>query len=198
MNTAPLFHRSVFSLAAVVLLAPAALAAGEAAPPMAFELIQFGAALLAFTVTLGIAAKLVWPKILQGLDARENKILSEIENAERARSEAERAQQEYADELAKARSEAAKMIEEAKAEAMRAAADLKSQNEAELTSMKASARQQIEAAQKAAIEEIYREAGTVAIAVAEKILQRQVNETDQQRLVEETLGEITREYAGHA
>lgn len=190
------------AMSASLTLAPAVAAdeggGGSSAKPdlMALDLLQFIAALIAFGITLAILGKLVWPKILKGLDEREAKILGEIENAERARAEAEQARQQYAEELAKARAEASKMIEAAKAEASRAAAELKAQNEAEIHQLRDAARKQIRNAQQAAVEEFYREVGTVGTAIAAKILQREVNKHDQERLIEETLAEITREHAG--
>lgn len=190
---------ATLALASVALAAdpPAGEGGSQAATtnPLLFDLLQFGAAIGVFLAALIILSKLVWPKITAALDAREAKILSEIENAERARAEAEQAQRQYGEELAQARAEATKMIEAAKADASRAAAELKAQNEAEIGQMRDSARAAIAAAQKAAVAELYAQAGSLATAVAEKILQREVNEHDQQRLVDETLAEISHEFA---
>ena len=159
------------------------------------NLLNYVVAIVVFVGAILILRKIAWPLIIKGLDDRERKILGEIENAERARAEAEEAQRQYAAELAKARGEAQQMIEDAKAEATRTAAALKAENEAEINAMRDSARQQIAAAQRAAVAEVYSEAGRVATAIAAKILQREVNEHDQQRLIDETLSEITNEYA---
>ncbi|MEM1165310.1 MAG: F0F1 ATP synthase subunit B [Planctomycetota bacterium] len=157
--------------------------------------LNYFVAIVVFLTSILVLRKFAWPMIIKGLDDREAKILSEIENAERARAEAVQAQQQYVEELAQAKAEATKMIEAAKAEASRAAADLKAQNEAEIGQMRDAARAQITAAQKAAVAELYAQAGILATAVAEKILQREVNEHDQQRLVDETLAEISHEFA---
>ncbi len=161
-----------------------------------FRWVTFVAALLAFGVTFFILAKFAWPKILGSLDEREAKIREEIESAERARKSADEALKEYEASLAQARARADAMIEETKAEQSRMAAKLREESEAELNQMRNAARRDIDAAKRAAVAEVYQEAAMVASAVAEKILQRELNEHDQQRLVEETLGEIGREYAG--
>lgn len=183
---------------ATALAAEAAAEGGKDAAVTDFAWVTFLAALLAFGVTFFVLAKFAWPKILKSLDEREAKIREEIESAERARKSADEALKEYETSLAQARARADAMIEETRAEQSRMAAKLREESEAELSQMREAARRDIEAAKRAAVAEVYQEAATVAAAVAEKILQRELNEQDQQRLVEETLGEIGREYQSPA
>jgi F-type H+-transporting ATPase subunit b len=61
--------------------------------------------------------------------------------------------------------------------------------------MRESATRNIEAAKRAALREIYSEAAVLSTTVAAKILEREVNEQDQHRLVEESLAEVSNEYA---
>ena len=88
------------------------------------------------------------------------------------------------------------MIEQTKAEQVRLAADLKAKSEAELNQMRDSAKRNIEAAKRAAIADLYRESAQLAVKIAEKILEREVNAADHSRLIDETLAEVTSEYAG--
>ncbi len=165
---------------------------------VAINPIQFIAAIFVFMAAFGILAKLAWPKILGGLDEREKKIREEIFAAEEARRQAERAQEDYAKELTGARAEAQRMIEQTKAEQSRMAAELKSQAEAEMSQMRDSAMSSIEAAKRAALNDVYTQTATIATAVASKILEREVNEADQKRLVEDTLGELVKRERGVA
>jgi F-type H+-transporting ATPase subunit b len=184
---------------------PAALAAEAAADGgekqasvTDFAPVTFAAALICFGVAFAVLAKFAWPQITKQLDEREAKIRDEIESAERARESADKALKEYESSLAEARQRADAMIEETKAEQSRMAAKLREESEAELNQMRDSARRDIDAAKRAAVAEVYQEAAIVAAAVAEKILQRELNEHDQQRLVDETLNEIGREYEAGA
>ena len=170
--------------------------AGAPPNPMDFQPVSFITALLVFGAAFFILYKAVWPKIVKGLDDRDAKIRGEILAAEEARKRADEALKEYERSLSQAKAEATAMVEQTKAEQSRLAADLRSQAETELNELRDGARRNIEAAKRAAIAELYQEASTLATAVAEKILQRELNETDQARLVEETLAEITTEYAG--
>ena len=164
---------------------------------MDFSWIQFASTLLAFGIVFMVLSKVAWPKILQGLEDREQKIRSEVFAAEEARKKADESLKEYEGSLAKAKALATEMIEQTKAEQMRLAAELRSKAEVELGQMRDAARRNIEAAKHAALNEIYNEAASLATSVASKILQREVNEEDQKRLVEESVEEFASEYAAN-
>ncbi len=169
---------------------------GGAANPVAFNWVPFVAALVIFGITFGVLAKIVWPKILAGLDERANKIRSEVFAAEDLRKAAAEEKKQFDKALADARAEAQRLIDQTKSEQMRLAADLRVQAEAELSAMRAEAKAGIDAAKRAAINEIYEEAAELATKVAEKILQREVKISDQARLVDESLGRLESQFAG--
>lgn len=158
------------------------------------SVIQFLSAIAVFVIVFALLAKTAWPKILGGLAAREDKIRSEVFAAERLRKEADAAKRDFEKSIAEARAEAQRMIESTRAEQTRLAADLRAKAEIELNEMRDQARANIEAAKKAAINEIYTQTATLATTVAGKILHREVNPGDQQRLVEESMGQLARGY----
>lgn len=143
--------------------------------------------LVIFTAVFGILAAMVWPKILKGLNDREEKIRSEIESAEAARRQAKDALEEYQQSLSQARAEAQKMIEQARIQQAAYAAELKAKAEAEASALRERAMKDIESAKRAALADIYTQTATLATSVASKILRREVRVDDQQRLVEESL-----------
>jgi len=163
--------------------------------PMWFSVIQFGSAIVVFLIVFFVLRAAAWPKILKGLEDREAKIRSEIYAAEEARKAAQAAQESYKREIEQARQKAADEIEKARAESSRVAADLRVKAEAEIAELRDNAARGIEAAKRAAINEIYAEAANLATAVAGKILQREVNAGDQKRLVEESMAEVSARYA---
>jgi F-type H+-transporting ATPase subunit b len=147
--------------------------------------------IVVFLLAFGLLYVKVWPKIIKGLDDRQNKIREEIESAQEAREQAKEALAEYERELAGAHREAGEMITKAKADAQAAAAELRSRNEAELVEMKQRATRDLQTAKRAAITELHAEAATLAAEIAGKILQREISADDQQRLVDESLQELT-------
>lgn len=170
-----------------------ALAAEEetgAIPSLQQGLITGITGIVVFLIVLVILNKTVWPKIAQGLDEREAKIREEIEAAEAARQQAKEALDEYEANLADARAKANAMLEETKAQQQKLAAQLKAQAEQDAAKLREQAMRDIEAARKAAITDLYNQAGTLATGIASKILQRELSPEDQQRLVEESLGEL--------
>lgn len=163
----------------------------EAFPKSAGEVIMPAImTIIVFVVVMAFLALNVWPKITKALDERNTKITSEIEAAEAARKQARDALEEYERNLAEARAEAQRMLEETKAKQGELAAELKAKSDRELSELRERAMNDIETAKRAAVNEIYAHSVTLASAMAGKILQREVSEQDQQRLIDETLSEL--------
>ncbi len=147
-------------------------------------------AIVLFLIVFGILSSVVWPKIVKGLDERNEKIKGEIAAAESARQQAKEALDEYEKNLAEARAQAQQMLEETKSQQSELAAQLKAQADSELTEMREKAKADIEAAKKQALNELYSESVNLATVMAGKILQREVSVNDEQRLMEESLAEL--------
>lgn len=148
-------------------------------------------ALIVFLAAFVILAWKVWPTITKALDEREQKIRNEIESAEAAREQAKAALAEYQKSLSSAREEANRMIAQAKSDAKVAGEELKARNQAELVEMKQRATREIESAKQAAISAIHNEAANLGVSIASKILEREVNERDQARMIDDSLQELT-------
>lgn len=145
-----------------------------------------------FLIALSLLVIFVWPKIVQGLDDRNEKILAEIKSAEEAREQANSALADYERELSRAREESSKMIADAKSQAKALADELREKNEQELSERMARASADIESAKASAVSEIHAQAAELASVMAEKILAREINVQDQKKLLEESLAELGR------
>jgi len=159
--------------------------------PMTIVYMEMIWAALVFLIFAGILGFVVWPKILAALQAREQKLEGDLVGAESARKQAEAALAEYKAKIAEAQAEARKVVEEAKTAAERAAASIRSQTESEIAKMRDRASAEIAAAKTQAVSEIHAHTAELATLVAGKILRRQINAEDQQRLVQESLAELT-------
>ena len=84
------------------------------------------------------------------------------------------------------------MIDQSRGDAQRVAAEIKDDTQNEINQMKERAQQDIGAAKEQALGEIYQQTAALATDVAGRILQRQIDETDQQRQVDESLGQLKR------
>ncbi|MFN0132919.1 MAG: F0F1 ATP synthase subunit B [Phycisphaerales bacterium] len=146
--------------------------------------------LVVFAIVLAVLSKTAWPKISKGLEDRAEKIKDEIAAAEAARKQAKDALNQYERSLSDARAEAQRMLEKTKSQQQALADELRAKADIELTAMRDRARRDIEAAKRAALAEIYASAADLSTTIASKILRREVTPRDQQRLVEESLGEL--------
>lgn len=147
-------------------------------------------AVVVFLLVFAVLAAKVWPAITKGLDERAAKIRSEIEAAEAARKQAKDALASYERSLSEARAEAQQMLDRAKADQQKLTAELKAKADTELNAMKERAKREIDSAKRAAVAEIYAESANLATSIASKILGREVNAGDQQRLVNEAVAEL--------
>jgi F-type H+-transporting ATPase subunit b len=167
-------------------------AVGGHVEPAPLELVPITniTALVVFGIFAFVIGYVVWPRISAGLDDRRNKILGEIKAAEDARAAAKQAQEEFERQLTSARDEAANMIKQARADAQRVADEMKARNEQELAERVARANADIEAARRAAVADLQQHAATLATAIAGRILKRQINDQDNERLVQESVQEL--------
>ncbi|HMN95864.1 MAG TPA: F0F1 ATP synthase subunit B [Phycisphaerales bacterium] len=166
------------------------LLAAEMGEPMDFQWVPHVLTIVVFLATFVFLYKVAWPRIVGGLEAREQKILNDLRSADEAREQAKAALASYERSLAEARTESAKLIAQAKADAEAVAAQLRSRNETELAAMKQRAMQDIDAARAAAVTDLHAQSANLATAMARQILRREIGPSDQQRLIEESLKEL--------
>ena len=191
-------RRSLINLcgAAAVLAAPAiALAAEEGKKGTVIPGIKAGvpmmlATLLVFGIVFFLLWKFAWPAIVKGLDERDRKILEGLEASKRALAQADEMKERYEAQLTEARSEAQRILAETKARQAEFTAELRSKADAELSRMREKAQKDIDAARRVAVNELYAEAARLSTLIAGKILEREVSEQDQARLVEQALSEF--------
>ena len=189
---------TLVSLAVTLGLSMAALAADPANPEAAHEQppllsAEPGAAiwmLILFVLLLFVLGKFVWPPILAGLNAREEKIRGDITSAESANKAAQKTLAEYQRQLADAHAEARKLVDQARADADAARQRIVAETEAEGARLRRRVAEEIEQAKNAATQELYAKASELSVAVAEKILRRQITEADTQRLIDESLSQL--------
>ncbi|RMH59962.1 MAG: ATP synthase F0 subunit B [Candidatus Hydrogenedentota bacterium] len=132
-----------------------------------------------------------WGPFTKALDEREEKIANDVRKAEEARAEAQRLLEEYESRLGRARSEADKIIVDARQRAEEIAARLKKEAQADAAETIEKARQAIEAEREAAVVELKSTVAEAAVSLASKILREDLDRPKHERLIEETVREIT-------
>ena len=143
--------------------------------------------ILTFLVLFFVLAKFAWKPLLAALEARENTIRSSLEDAEKAKTELERLNAESEEIIAKARSEAQSIHVEARAAAEKIKTDLMSEAEEDAEKIRDEAEKQIRVEKEKAINEIRQEVVDLSLAVAEKVIKKNLSKEHNQDLIENSL-----------
>ena len=146
------------------------LAAEGATNPLIPNVWEIVVTVVGFAILLFIVNKFVVPAFEKTYEERSAAIEGGIAKAEAAQAEANAALESYKQQLTDARTEANRIREEARAEGAQILADLKEKAAAESARITEQAHVQIEAERQAAVASLRNEVGTLATALAGKIV----------------------------
>ncbi|MGE0444860.1 MAG: F0F1 ATP synthase subunit B [Vicinamibacterales bacterium] len=146
--------------------------------------------ILTFLILVGLLAKFAWRPLLEALESRQASIRKSLDDARQAKQELERLHAESAKILAEARSEAEAIISRTRSDADRFREELKQKARAEAASIVANAGKQIELETSRALQQIRHEAVDLSVAIASKLLQKNVTKADNERLIEDTFKQL--------
>jgi len=147
--------------------------------------------ILTFLVLLTLLAKFAWKPLLQALEGRQESIRKALDDAQQAKLELERVQQESAAIVAKARQDADAIITRSRADAESLREELRGKARAEAEGIVRNAERQIQAETARALQQIRHEAVDLSVAIASKIIQRNLSKEDNERLIDETMRSLT-------
>lgn len=151
---------------------------------------------LVFLILLGLLWRLGWPAILKSVEERERRIQQQLDEAERARTEASRLLEEHKRALAGAKAEAQEMIAKAHAVAEKERETLLAKARQEYDDLLARARKEIGDEREKAILALRRDAVDLSIAAASKLLQAKLDTDANRRLVLDYLTDLEQQGAG--
>jgi len=147
---------------------------------------------VSFAILFFILYKFAFPGILGILEEREKKIKDSLDQAERHRSDAERKLKEYEAKLSAAGREAEGILAAAKERAQRLLEENEQRLTAEAERIKGDATRAIDQERRNAIQEIRTQTTELALMVAEKVVQRSLNDADHRRLADEDLDALAK------
>ena len=151
---------------------------------------------VSFGILLFLLYRYAFPVIFRLLDEREKKIRQSIEDADRARKEAQDLFAGYQNKLAAAQEEAESILERARVEARHLLEEGQKRMEHEAQQRIEEAKVEIQREQEQALVEIRGAAVDLTITATEKILERKLTESDHHRFVEDVLKEISQAKQG--
>jgi F-type H+-transporting ATPase subunit b len=143
-----------------------------------------------FAILLVVLSRFAFKPMLSAVEARERSLQEAIDAARRDREEAEKVLAEHRAGLEKARSEAQKLIADGRATAEKLRNDLLEQTKSQQQEMLDRARRDIDTEKNNAIAALRREAVDLAIAGAGKVIERNLDNDANRKLVESYLGSV--------
>jgi F-type H+-transporting ATPase subunit b len=146
--------------------------------------------LIAFAVFVLFCMKFVWPPLMGAIEARQQKIAEGLAASDRAERDLALTQDKVKEQLRDAKSQAADIIEQAKKREakMLDEAVLKASQERE--KILAQAQAEIAAERIRAREDLRKQVAALAVAGAERILQRSIDEAAHSDILEKLVAEL--------
>ena len=146
--------------------------------------------IITFLVLFTVLAKYAWKPLIKMLDDRENMIRSSLDDAEKAKLELERLNQESEAITAKARSEAQSILADSKSAAEKVKEDTIAKAKEQAIKIRDDAKKQIQVEKDKAITDIKQEVVSLTLSVAEKLINKNLNNADNKSLIEESLKKV--------
>jgi F-type H+-transporting ATPase subunit b len=155
--------------------------------PATNELIWGG---ISFVVLLVLLSKFAFPALKKGMDDRTERIRKDLDEAEGAKTEADRIREDYSRQLADAKAEAGRIIEEARQAADAVRRDLTARAEAEAQELRQRNAEQLEAERTRIMSELRGQVSTLAIELAEKVVEANLDRDANNRLIESYISQV--------
>lgn len=146
--------------------------------------------ILTFLVLLGLLAKFAWKPLLHALESRQEMIRKSLDDADLAKQELEKVQQESAKIVVKARAEADAIVSSSRADAAKLQEELHQKAKAEARGIVEGAERQIQQETNRALSKIRHEAVDLSLTIASKLIQRNLSKQDNESLIEDALKQI--------
>ena len=146
--------------------------------------------IVVFLILLGLLAKFAWKPLLEALEKRQESIRRSLDDAAKAKQELEQLQVESQRILAQARAEAEAIVARTREDANRLRDEMRQKAQQEAANIVKNAERQIELETARALQQIRHEAVDLSVAIASKLLQRNVSREDNERLIEDTFRQL--------
>ena len=146
--------------------------------------------LVIFLLVIVVLGKFAWGPLLGGLQQREEFIRRSLQEAKQDRESAEARLKDYEVQLAGAKTEAAEIVESSRRAAEQTRLNIEEQARDESEKMIERAKGEIEIAKQTAIKELYATSSELATEIAGRILKRELDSQDHERLIRESIEEL--------
>lgn len=146
--------------------------------------------MITFAVFIWFTMKFVWPPLMNAMTERQQKIADGLAAGEQGQRELELARIRIKEQLLEAKTEAATILEQANQRAGHIVEEAKGKAREEGDRLLQLAKGEIDQEYNTAKEELMQKVSKIVVAGAEKILQREVDQKNNEHLIKELVGEI--------
>ena len=146
--------------------------------------------ILTFLVLLYLLARFAWGPLLKALEERQETIRKSLDDADQATQELKRLQQESAQIIAEARGEAQSIVAKSRVAAETVREDLKQKAKEEAEALVRGAQRQIRLETARAVQQIRHEVVDLSLAVASKLIKKNLTQEDNDALIQDSLTQI--------
>lgn len=148
--------------------------------------------IVTFLVLVALLARFAWRPLLAALQARHERIAQSLDDAKRAREELDRLKRESAEIVRQAHIDASNIVSASRTDAERAREETKQKARAEAAAIIAAAQRQTEADALRARNQLRKETADLAVAVASKVIRRNISVEDNRAMIDEMIGTLSR------
>lgn len=146
--------------------------------------------ILTFLVLLFLLAKFAWGPLLKALDERQEMIRKSLHDADQATQDLKRLHQESAQIIAAARADAQSIVAKSRVAAETVREDLKQKAKEEADALVRGAQRQIQLETARAVQQIRHEVVDLSLAVASKLIKKNLTQEDNDALIQDSLTQI--------
>ncbi|MDO4269998.1 MAG: F0F1 ATP synthase subunit B [Eubacteriales bacterium] len=141
-------------------------------------------------ITFLIIKKFLFKPVRKMMAAREEEVQNMYAVAEKAQTEAENLRSEYTERLSKAKEEATEIVGSATRRATVRSEEILKESSQQAAAMMKKAETTIEMERKKAMNELKDEIAGLSVMIASKVVERDVNEADHERFIEEFIDKV--------
>lgn len=155
-----------------------------------FHLLDAVYQLVGFFVLLLLLKKFALGPVMDMMQKREKHVADQISQAEKNREESEKFLAEQREAIQAARREAREIVENTKKSSEQQAEEIIANAKKEAERMKEIALAEINQEKESAISALREQVSTLSVLVASKVIEKELDEKEQEKLISETLKEV--------
>lgn len=146
--------------------------------------------LVSFLLLFWLLKRVAWKPLMNMLEERERTIQEDLDKAQSARQVAEKQEAELQNEAREARSKANELLTRAQVEGNEMKKTILDEARADAERIRQHAHKEIELERQQTLESLRSDISEMSLAIAEKMIGRELHTNDQDRLIEEFIDEL--------